>query len=723
MISKPPSPASNAQTQQILLALTALRQHGPLAFASGMILAGIATAAVVWFWEPVYQAKAFLRVKQNPEYTQIMPDRNQARTDVKSELAPLTSELVLGRVLLSEEVRKQPTFRGTEVSVAELGKMIEYRSAGGPELFEVVATSQFPKEAQVLATVVTAQFLDYYQKELTDRIGQLQKELQSEMGTKSTEIANLNEQLNSMVARMQKGSSTQNSMFDPDGTYLTELRKSKIAIEVDLEILKQESQEFVASENSDVSADSAVNETVPVSSTLIRLQVESDPQMINIRNEIRSLQERRAVSSLKGSGHPESVKLDQQLKSAKEYATNLESRLNEFVLARLDAQVKTSTVQNQSNHQAETLREIENLKTRLQRLDDEIGRQGESIAANNKDRTEYENKLRDLQRVEQNYDKLRDASDSLRLKGLSVQYLIEQQNSQVALPVEPVERYPLKFIGVAALAGLAIPFGLAFLWELRIQRISNIQQLGLGMANLLVGEVASLPVIRSRSSKAVSRRMTKQLRLYQESVDNVSTMLFVDKEKIPSTLAITSAAGHEGKSTLSSQLALSIARSSHGRVLLIDCDLRSPSQHRLFDLDLDPGVAEILEQKMPWREVVKKFRVENLDILTAGRIKSSPRRCFSSSSWTDLLTEVQQDYDFVIVDTPPILATSESTIICKSCEATVMCTLRDFSRADSVRRAEERFRSADINVIGFVLAGVPQSEYANRYGTYGYVLN
>ena len=291
------------------------------------------------------------------------------------------------------------------------------------------------------------------------------------------------------------------------------------------------------------------------------------------------------------------------------------------------------------------------------------------------------------------------------------------------LPSSPVERYPFKLIGLAALAGFVVPFGLAFLWEVRVRRISNVQQLGQNMATPVVGEVANLPAIKFGSGKSVSRRTTKQLRLYQESVDNISTMLFVDKEKIPSTLAVTSAASHEGKTTLSSQLSLSIARSSQGRVLLIDCDLRSPSQHRLFDLELDPGVAEILEQKMSWREVIRNSRMENLNILTAGKVKSSPRRCFSNNSWDDLLHEVKQEYDFVIIDTPPILATSEATIVCKSCEATIMCTLRDFSRADSVQRAEERLHSAGVNVIGFVLGGVPQSEYANRYGTYGYVLN
>ncbi len=710
MNNRPASSSKNAQTQQIQLALTALRRHGPLAFAVSVILAGVSMAAVIWIWEPVYQAKAFLRVKQNPEYTQILPDRNQAKTDVKSELAPITSDLVLGRVLLDEELRKQPSFRGNEMPTLELRKMIEYRSAGGPELFEIVATSPFPKEAQILASVVTNQFLEYYSTELTDRIKQLQNELKSEMDTKAGAIALGNKELNSMVERMQNGVSTRDSMFDPDGTYLADLRKSRIAIEVDLEILKRESQKL---------GELILRDSFPVEETLLRSEVDSNSQIIARRNDIRLLEESKALVTKKGPRHPESVMLDEQLKIAMRNLAEDETQIEKATLGQLQSQQRTVTLEKQ----AENLREVEKLEPRLARLDDEIKKQNGSIAANNRDRTEYENKLRDLQRLEQNYDILRDASDTLRLKSLSVQYQIAKQNETVVLPVEPVERYPFKLIGIAALAGFAVPFALALLWEMRTQRISNAQQLGHNTATPVVGELATLPAMKSSSSKAVSRRTTKQLRLYQESVDNVSTMLFVDKEKIPATLAVTSAASHEGKTTLSSQLALSIARSSQGRVLLIDCDLRSPSQHRLFDLELDPGLAEVLEQKMSWREVVRKFKIDNLDILTAGRVKSSPRRCFSNNSWDELLHEVQQEYDYVIIDTPPILATSEATIICKSCEATIMCTLRDFSRADSVQRAEERLHSAGVNIIGFVFGGVPQSEYASRYGTYGYVLN
>jgi capsular exopolysaccharide synthesis family protein len=194
-------------------------------------------------------------------------------------------------------------------------------------------------------------------------------------------------------------------------------------------------------------------------------------------------------------------------------------------------------------------------------------------------------------------------------------------------------------------------------------------------------------------------------------------------EKKPMVFSVTSASSNEGKTTLSSQLAISSARSNFGRTLLIDADLRSPSIHRLFDLPMKVGLADALSGEttdIGLDDIICNTQIENLDVLAAGKLKSSPRRYFSGPLWHQLLELVRENYDYIVIDTPPVLAASESLAISKECDQTLMCILRDVSVTDSVKRAYERLTAADVNVVGYAFSGVPQYEYAIKYGSYEY---
>ena len=107
-------------------------------------------------------------------------------------------------------------------------------------------------------------------------------------------------------------------------------------------------------------------------------------------------------------------------------------------------------------------------------------------------------------------------------------------------------------------------------------------------------------------------------------------------------------------------------------------------------------------------------------MLPAGKLLTSPRRYFSGDPWQETLALLKDRYDHIVIDTPPVLAASESLAISKECDHTLMCILRDVSVTDSVKRAYERLVAADVNVVGYAFSGVPQTEYAIKYGSYEY---
>ncbi len=177
----------------------------------------------------------------------------------------------------------------------------------------------------------------------------------------------------------------------------------------------------------------------------------------------------------------------------------------------------------------------------------------------------------------------------------------------------------------------------------------------------------------------------------------------------------------EGKSSVASQLAISLAKACGKTVLLIDADLRSPDQHDIFGLDMGPGLAKVLTGEVELKDAVDGSLGDLVHVLPAGRMGMSPHRLLNASAIRDLLDEALQHYSFVVVDTAPVLAAGETLAIASETDATLICIMRDVSRTDTLVRSSLRLEAAGANLVGTVFSGVPARQYAYRYGDYRYL--
>jgi capsular exopolysaccharide synthesis family protein len=236
----------------------------------------------------------------------------------------------------------------------------------------------------------------------------------------------------------------------------------------------------------------------------------------------------------------------------------------------------------------------------------------------------------------------------------------------------------------------------------------------------LVGEVTTLP--RKISHKAgTAARAGRHLQLYEESIDGLRTLLSLfESTRGHKVLSITSAISGEGKTSLAAQLAVSIATATNRPTLLIDGDMRSPDIHRIFGVELGPGLSEILTGECPAEEALETEFSDNLHLLTAGRLDRNPHRLMGLGNFHQLVEKMRKLYDYVIIDTPPVLPASESLLMSSAADANILCVRRDFSRVDQMTEASKRLRSSGIHLAGAVLSGVPVQQYASRYGAYYY---
>ena len=286
-------------------------------------------------------------------------------------------------------------------------------------------------------------------------------------------------------------------------------------------------------------------------------------------------------------------------------------------------------------------------------------------------------------------------------------------------PTEPEELYPTKKLAMAASAGFAMPFALFLLWEMLARRVFSSERLEQELDLTVYGEIARMPRRRLRKSGKSEEQFDHSLDLFRESFDTLSTnlRLSVDLGDVR-VLAVASAVNSEGKTSVAAELARRLSENSHAKVLLIDADLRAPDIHRLFQIPSTPGLAEVLDGQVSLDEAIVTDWSEHLHLLPAGRAKTSPVALLGNGNLQALLDQALRDYRFVVFDTAPVLAASESMILSNTADATLLCVMCEVSRQDQVRRAYRRLQLSGSRRVGLVFNGISPHQYQSRYGKY-----
>jgi capsular exopolysaccharide synthesis family protein len=174
---------------------------------------------------------------------------------------------------------------------------------------------------------------------------------------------------------------------------------------------------------------------------------------------------------------------------------------------------------------------------------------------------------------------------------------------------------------------------------------------------------------------------------------------------------ITSAVKGEGKTSLACHLAISLARAGR-RTLLIDCDLRSPTAHRLFDLPPGPGLSEVLRGEVDVADVLQPTLACGLYLIPAGRCDAHAIQALAQDPIQALFGDLRGRYDFIIVDSAPVLTVVDSLLVSQNVDAVILSILRDVSQVPKVYAAYERLAVLGIRMLGAVVNGTPgQSHY------------
>jgi capsular exopolysaccharide synthesis family protein len=274
-------------------------------------------------------------------------------------------------------------------------------------------------------------------------------------------------------------------------------------------------------------------------------------------------------------------------------------------------------------------------------------------------------------------------------------------------------------MGCAGLLGFALATSGVIGWDLRMRKVFDSGQVSRVLNTRVLGTLPLLGVQTTmQASPLANGSLTdKQPRyLLTESVDRARLkLLHAAAEHSLKTVLITSAFSGEGKTTLASHLAVSLARAGR-RTLLVDADMRRPSLHRLFELPLEPGLGAFLREELPVADVIRPTFVAGLEVIPAGRGDVSAIEALAHDSLRLALEHLKEQYDFILVDSTPLLAVVDAPLVAQHVDGVLFSVMCGVSHLNALHECHQELEQLGVRVLGAVLSGAADS--GHRY--YGY---
>jgi polysaccharide biosynthesis transport protein len=293
---------------------------------------------------------------------------------------------------------------------------------------------------------------------------------------------------------------------------------------------------------------------------------------------------------------------------------------------------------------------------------------------------------------------------------------------------EPSEPQKARTMGLALCLGLFAGVGLGLLREWKDQRLRSSQEISALLGLPILGVVPAMGVPKQTVSiRGQKVRISPDSR-EAEAYRTVRTAVFFGAPKDEArTILVTSPAPGEGKSTAVSNLAIAMAQAGQ-KTLVVDADFRRPMQHRIFGLDRRAkGLSRVLAEQMTMAEAIDHTGLENLDVLTCGPQVPNPAELLNSKRFAQIVESLAEQYDRVLIDSPPVVAVTDAQILAALCAVTVLVLRAQVSTRRVSIQACESLLSVDAHLLGVVVNDVSRKcdryGYSSGYGHYSYNYN
>jgi succinoglycan biosynthesis transport protein ExoP len=668
-----------------------LRRRWFLALSMGTIVA-LTTAGLLWFAFPeTSQAIALFEVSSEQQ-TMLGDSRTMGNRDFdilqRTQLAYLKSFFVLQAALRTPGIEALGVMAGEPNKTQWLMEELVPSFQGNSEILSIslVGETKYEADLRKLVDAVADAYLKEVVFEEEQRRLVVRDALQRSFTNLSEDIRNKLDSHNALAKELgyvdprRRDTDTEMLMRE-----LTDAAKAKADIEGKMAEVQTDYMVAEAQLKDPAAIDMMVDE-----------MMSSDPNMSMMNQELMAL------------NYSLNSQQDTMKRGKSKEADRLRGQINakNQQIAQYKAQMKqqmSGEASGKPNPQLQSLRKEFQiragvLQSQAAALDKVITEKKERLDAKSQASVELEVGAAELEQLQQIA-----ADMNLRLEEFDVEAVAPDrirsiQKATVTPGINASMRYSI--VGMGFLGGLALTcLGIAYM-EFRNRRLDGPEQVDEGLGIRVVG---TLPALSARRMLDPDHPVVAQL---TESIDSVRTLLMHDStSKRRQVVLITSATTQEGRTTVASQLAASLARAGR-RTLLVDGDVRRPALHALFDVPLEDGLCEVLRAEVDVADVIRPTHAEGLWLLTAGYCDVDAIHALATEQMQPAFEKLRSEYDFIIIDGAPVLGMSDALIFGQYCDGAILSVRRDFSQMPKINEAASLLRSVGVRMIGSVVNGV-----------------
>lgn len=455
-------------------------------------------------------------------------------------------------------------------------------------------------------------------------------------------------------------------------------------------------------------------------------------QLVSLRLEIGNLESQLMKNtSLYGGNHNAVQELEAKINTLKE-------QLNKKVTALVS---KGITVKDPLVARQEIITQLLNLDSEIMGLD-------LNLAETKKLQKIFNAKLKDLPQKQLELAGLERGNDIINKNYSHIREKLEESKLNVAIKVGNTQlldtaQYPRRpsspdhkhDIIIGLLFGLGTGIFLAFLIEYldnTLKTIDDIEKYNLGVLGIIpsIGHpgkkrhrwlIANNRALSNSNTRGLKRRLiTKEdpKSPVSEAYRSLRTsMLYSTSEKNLKSILVSSAGPGEGKTTTVANLAITYANLGK-KTLLVDTDLRRPVVHKVFDLERDPGITTYLSSATDnYTDLIQTSEVSNLSIITAGIIPPNPSELLGSNRMTKFVRQIENDWDMVLFDSPPMIAVTDATMISKEIDQVVLIVKVGQTDKKAFHHTINNLRNINAPLGGIIMNAVTSK---SSYGSYYY---
>ena len=357
---------------------------------------------------------------------------------------------------------------------------------------------------------------------------------------------------------------------------------------------------------------------------------------------------------------------------------------------------------------------INTFDARIAALDGLAARTAQEVSTLPATQAEQERLQQDEQSTQRVADQLHDEQQRARISEVAQGGKIEVIDL-AATPGAALRRSSTRKLFLGGLLGFGLAAGLIFLLEelnTSLRRKADVEKL-LSLPTL--GSIPALGRISENGSAKLLGRFAKEKRSRSKAIVPVTTspvfesyrairtsLIFSNAVESLRSVAVTSASPGDGKSTTVANLAIAFAQQNL-RILLVDCDLRRGSLHRIFEIPRVPGFTNAIAGGADLQSVIRPTSIPNLSIITTGVHPPNPGELLGTHRVRELLLAAQEEFDLILIDTPPVLAAADAAIIASIVDGVILLIRVGVTTKSAARTAQERLRLVGARILGTVL--------------------